>query len=77
MGGVHSCGPHQALAISGGCCASSTKIVVTTIIFFKLWTIQRIVVTNVLFNINMKPTTKPHDLRSSNYLWCYPSPLSF
>ena len=29
MGGVHSCGPHQAISISGGCCVSSTRIVVT------------------------------------------------
>lgn len=28
MGGVYSCGPHQAIAISGGCCVSSTRIVV-------------------------------------------------
>lgn len=30
MGGVHSVGPHQALAISGGCCVSNTRIVVGT-----------------------------------------------
>merc|ERR1712130_986649 len=30
MGAVHSVGPHQALAISGGCCVSNTRIVVGT-----------------------------------------------
>ena len=32
MGGVYSSGPHQAIAISGGCCVTSTRIVVRNFI---------------------------------------------